>query len=93
MVHVRLDGKPLWLVVAATKTAPSMYTGTLYTGTGPAVQRRAVRSGEVVRRRRGPATLTFADGNNATFAYSVDGERREQAVTRQVFAAPGTTCQ
>jgi hypothetical protein len=37
--------------------------------------------------------MTFSDGNNATFAYSVDGVPQAKAITRQVFRAPGTTCQ
>ena len=40
----------------------------------------------------GTATFTFADGNNATFAYTVDGIAQTKAITRQVFAAPGTVC-
>jgi len=41
----------------------------------------------------GTVTLTFADGNNATFAYNVDGVEQSKPITRQVFAAPGTVCQ
>jgi hypothetical protein len=33
----------------------------------------------------GTATLTFADGNNGTFAYTVNGVSQTKAITRQVF--------
>jgi hypothetical protein len=38
-------------------------------------------------------TLTFTDGNNATFAYTVNGESQSKAITRQIFVSPGTVCQ
>ena len=46
------------------------------------------------------ATATFADGNDATFAYATTGSsgvpaaNQSKAITRFLFAAPaGTTCQ
>jgi hypothetical protein len=39
------------------------------------------------------ATLTFADGNNATFAYTVNGIAQNKAITREVFSGSGTVCQ
>jgi hypothetical protein len=41
----------------------------------------------------GTASFTFADGNNATFAYTVNGVSQSKPITRQVFRAPGTLCQ
>ncbi len=41
----------------------------------------------------GTATFTFGDGNNATFAYTVDGISQIKSITREVFASPGTVCQ
>ena len=47
----------------------------------------------------GNATFTFADGNSATFAYSVQlagmpaASAGMKSITREIFAAPGTTCQ
>ena len=40
----------------------------------------------------GSVTITFTDGNHATFAYTVNGVAQSKAITRQVFAAPGTVC-
>ncbi len=87
------DGKPLWLVAGANKVAANVYTGTLYTGTGPAFDSVPFDSSKIVPREAGTATLTFTDGNSATFAYNVDGVAQSKKITREVFAAPGTTCQ
>ncbi len=88
-----LDGTPLWLSVIAGKTAAGVYSGTLYRTTGPAFNAvpfdPAKISGTVV----GDATFTFADGNNATFAYTVNGVSQTKPITRQVFVTPGTVCQ
>ena len=35
----------------------------------------------------GTATLTFSDGNNGTFAYTVNGISQTKSITRQVFGA------
>ncbi len=86
------DGRPLWLVVAAARTAPNTYAGKLYTARGPpfnaAFDPSAVTGTEV-----GTATFTFADGNHATFASTVDGVAQSRQITREIFAAPGTVCQ
>jgi len=90
-----LDGAPLWLTVTAPKTAPGVYAGDLYRMAGArfdAFNAAAVRSTKV-----GSATFTFADGNRATFAYTVTGVgpntvTQTKSITRQVFARPGTVC-
>jgi hypothetical protein len=40
----------------------------------------------------GTVTFTFTNGNNATFAYTVNGIAQSKAITREVFQPPGTTC-
>jgi hypothetical protein len=51
---------------------------------------------KVIRTFVGTATLSFTDGNHATFAYQVnDGTNvatQTKNITRQVFRAPGTVC-
>jgi hypothetical protein len=88
------DGKPVWFVVATSKAAANVYTGTLYRMvSGPPFSAvpfdPALVSGNAV----GTVTLTFSDGNNGTFAYVVDGTSQSKPITRQVFAAPGNACQ
>ena len=86
------DGTPLFLVVAANKTVPGTYSGDLYQALGPAGP--ALQSTKV-----GTATFTFANGNGATFAYTAQlagmttAATQTKAITREIFTAPGTTCQ
>ena len=89
-----LDGKPLWLAVVASRTAPGVYAGDLFTSTGPALNAVPFDSATVVETTVGTATFTVVDGNNVTFAYTVNGVSQTKPITRQVFAAPAaTTCQ
>jgi hypothetical protein len=86
------DRSPMWLVVTAKSAGPGVYSGTLYRTTGPAFHAVRFDPAAVVPTAVGNATLTFADGDHATFAYSVDGVAGAKAITREVFAAPGTVC-
>jgi hypothetical protein len=90
---------PLWLSVTAPQTGPKTYSGTLYLTNGPAFGSARFDPAKVGVRAVGTATFTFSDGNNGTFASSVDlGDgvnkgNQTKAITRQVFRAPGTVCQ
>jgi subtilisin family serine protease len=92
------DRTPMWLVVQATKTAPGVYSGSqVYRLTGPPfnavpfppIGAAGGPTGSVV----GTATFSFANGNAATFSYTVNGVTQSKTITREVFTAPGTTCQ
>lgn len=80
-----LDGTPLWLSVTATDTAPGVYRTT-----GPPFNAVPFNSADVVLTAVGMATFTFDDGNDATFANTVNGVSQTKAITRQVFRSPGT---
>jgi hypothetical protein len=87
------DGAPMWLSATATKTGPRTYEGTLYRTTGPRFGAVPFDPGAVRTSGAGRATLTFADGNSALFAYTVDGVSQSKAITRELFApAVGTLC-
>jgi hypothetical protein len=43
----------------------------------------------VVETTIGTGKLTFTDGNNGTFDYTVNGVTQSKAITRQVFARAG----
>ncbi|MGH8713610.1 MAG: hypothetical protein ACREYB_06360 [Casimicrobiaceae bacterium] len=92
------DHTPMWLVGTASKTAPGVYTMTqLGRLTGPPFNTTPFPPlgspmGPVVA-IVGSASFTFIDGNDATFAYTVDGVTQSKAITRQVFTNPGTVCQ
>jgi len=88
-----VDHTPLWLVVTAPKTAPGVYSGTLYRTTGPAFNAVLFNPANVVATAVGSASFTFSDGNNASFAYTVNGVSQTKAIAREVFRTPGTACQ
>jgi len=78
--------------VTAPKTDPWTYSGTLYRTTGPPFNAVPFNPANVLATIVGNATLTFADGNNASFAYTVNGVSLAKWITREVFQAPGTIC-
>ena len=90
------SGQPLWLVVTANKSAPGVYTGDLYRTSGARYD--AFSPGNVTAAIVGTATFTFADGNNATFDYTVKlagmaaAVHQQKQITREIFTSPGTTC-
>ena len=88
-----VDRTPMWLVVTAGKTAPGVYAGTLYRTTGPAFNAVPFDPNDVVATAVGNATFTFADGNDATFAYTVNGVSQNKTITREVFNNPATVCE
>jgi poly(3-hydroxybutyrate) depolymerase len=87
------DHTPMWLVVTANKSAPGTYTGTLFRTTGPAFNAVPFNPAAVVGTNVGTATLTFTDGNTASFAYTVNGVSQVKTISREIFRAPGTVCQ
>jgi hypothetical protein len=88
-----LDGTPMWLSATAANTAPGVFMGTLNRTTGPAFDAVPFNPANVKLTAVGTATFTFNDGNDASFAYTVNGISQTKAITRQVFQAPGTVCQ
>ena len=93
------DGTPLWLSATAPRIAAGIFGGTLYRTTGSAFSATPFNPQDVVRTPVGALTLTFVDGNNATFAYTVTlgtpaaTVSQAKQLTRLVFRAPGTVCQ
>jgi hypothetical protein len=87
-----LDHSPMWLVVTAPKSAPGVYTGTLYRTTGTPFN-APFNPASFVPTEVGKATFTFSDGNNASFSYTVNGVAQMKAITRQIFGGNGTVCQ
>ena len=85
------DHTPMWLVATLLNTARAIYVGTLYRTTGPAFN--AVPWAAIAATSVGTATLTFTDGNTATFAYTVNDVSQTKPITREVFVPPGTVCQ
>jgi len=86
-----LDGSPMWLVASAPKTTAAVYSGTLYRTTGLPFNTVPYLPNVDVATQVGTATFSFSDGNNAKFAYMVNGVAQNKAITRQIFNSP-TVC-
>jgi len=93
------DGSPLWLSFTASNTGPGIYAGTLYMTHGPAFDAVPFLPANVALTPVGTATLNFANGNSASFAYTVTlgtppvTVNQTKQITRQIFRTPGTVCQ
>jgi hypothetical protein len=95
-----LDGTPLWFSALAQRVGSSnAFTGSLLRTSGPRFDAYAtidLNSPQDV----GTATLTFANGNSATFKYATNGSgglppvNQSKSITRFPFTATGgTVCQ
>ena len=81
------NGNAWYLSMTAAQTGPNTFAGTLYRTTGPPLDAIAFDPSQVQRIAVGSGTLSFADGNNGTFAYTVNGISQSKAITRQVFGS------
>jgi hypothetical protein len=80
-----LTGRAWWLTMSANKTAPGVYSGTLFQTRGPALSALQWSPSAVVATSVGTGTLTFSDKDNGTFAYTVNGVAQTKAITKTVF--------
>ena len=88
------DGTDDWLVIpAAVRISEALYSGRIYRMRGPAYDARPWSSAAVTATDVGNATLSFADRDNGTFSYVVDGAPGSKLITRYVFARPASACQ
>lgn len=85
------DGRPWWLSMSASQTAPGVFSGLLIQTSGPPFDAVPFNPNEVVRTPIGAATLTFRDGANGMLSYAVAGTARSRAITRFSFG-PAPTC-
>ncbi len=88
--------QPWWLIALLDRTAGSAYAGPVWTVSGPPFNSVPFppegSPGGAIETEVGTATATFAGGNSATFAYTVNGVAQTKTITRQVFVPPGTVC-
>jgi hypothetical protein len=86
----------VWLVVTANKAAVGVYSGDLYQTSGGRFD--AFDPASVTATKVGTATFTVVDGNTITFDYTVQlasmaaPVHQQKTITREIFTAPGTTC-
>ena len=76
-----------------TKTGARTYVGALDATAGPPFSSVPFDSTHVTHTPVGTASVTFTDGANATFVYTLNGVSQTKALTRFVFRSPGTVCQ
>jgi dienelactone hydrolase len=86
------QGRPWWLIAELRRTTGNACAGPVSTVTGPPFNAVPWDRTRVVEAAVGAATVSFADGNNATFAYTVSGMAQTKRITRQVFSPPGIIC-
>ena len=94
-----VDGSPMWLVATATQTTNPASSREPSTARRARASTRSIRANvvEYVRRQRHGDFRRMAI--YATFAYTVevagmaDPASQSKTITREIFAAPGTTCQ
>lgn len=87
-----VDGTPLWLVATLDKGTGETFSGKLYRETAtpfavvPFVANPAVEVGN--------ATVTFANGNSASFSYTIGSVSKTKPLTHQPLgsATAGTVC-
>ncbi|HUH95108.1 MAG TPA: hypothetical protein VL742_18435 [Casimicrobiaceae bacterium] len=88
-------GKGWWLSMtaslASTVTTQPTYTGTLSQCSGPAFDAVPFSPSFVRCVAAGTGVLTFADNDNGTFTYTINGATQTKNITRQVFG-PLPTC-
>ncbi len=93
------SGAPLWLsALTQRQGATNVYIGSLLRTSGPRFDNYKASDVVMPTPVVGTATLTFANGNSATFAYTTTGNTGLPAVTNQVksivrfpFSATGGT--
>jgi hypothetical protein len=87
----KADGSPWWLAMIAPEKGANSYSGVLYETRGPRFNSVPFDSDRVVVIPVGDATLNFADPNNGTFDYEVNGIAQTRPITRQIFG-PAPNC-
>lgn len=83
-------GKPVWYVASSCPLSGTTCSGDLYRVDGGSAPTAAWNGGNKATTKVGSISFAFADGNNATMNYVINGVSASKAITRQIFAATGT---
>jgi hypothetical protein len=79
------QGKRTWFVLpSGTWTTPTTYSGSLYATAGPNIT-ETFDASRVHVTPVGSATLTFADADSGTFAFTVNGVHGSKSISRLPF--------
>ena len=79
-------GQPTWYVMSSCPIAVNSCKGEIYKVTGGTQPVVPWNGFDKVVSSVGSGTLTFADTNNATFNYTLEGIAGTKSITRQIFA-------
>lgn len=82
------DGKPLWLLGTASKTATGVYAGEVYKYTGPYYGAATFDTTGVTESAVGNAEFRFTDIGVGSVRYTVNGTTITKYITRQTYAWP-----
>ena len=86
------SGKGLWIVMSrGERTGAGIYTGEIFTTTGPAFSAVPWNKADVRATKVGTATFAFSDASNGTFTYTVNGFQQSKPITRTIYSTP-TAC-
>ena len=85
------SGRAWWLSMSAVRTGDRTYTGDLIQSTGPVFSAQPFDPGTVTRTPVGAGILTFADADNGTFTYRVNGLEQVKSLVRFSFG-PAPAC-
>lgn len=86
-------GKPSWLAMLASKTAPGVYSGNILEVHGSPYDSNPYNPLAKVSQTVGSGTLTLADAANGTFQFTAKGVTRNIGITRFVLGTPPTCTQ
>lgn len=86
------DGSPMWLFAVLQRSAANVYSGELDRGRSAPFGATYDASKFAVD-RVGDVTLTVADGDSATWAYSIGTTAGTKTLSRVQFGPGGTMCQ
>jgi cyclophilin family peptidyl-prolyl cis-trans isomerase len=82
-------GRPAWYVISNCALSGNACSGELYRVNGGTAPVGAWSAAALVTQQVGFGTIRFADANNASFDFSINGISGHRAITRQVFGTPG----
>jgi hypothetical protein len=82
----------LWFASLMSATGGNVYSGSVIRAQGPAFG-PTFNPGLVTLSTVGTASLTFANGNAATWHYEIGATSGNKSLTRFLFGAGGTVCQ
>jgi hypothetical protein len=88
-------GTGQWLVMsnlARTSPTSNTYSGSILRTRGPAFNSVPWNNSQFTFATVGTASFTFANAENGTFNYTLDGITQSKPIVRQVYSSPASVC-